>query len=108
MEIPKTEGIKYAGSKLKLLPFIFEMVSGLKGIETMLDGFSGSTRVSQAFAQLGFSTTANDISAWSEVFATCYLKSEKTNAFYKEIIDYLNNLTGVDGWYTVNRTVAAG
>ena len=102
MEIPKTEGIKYAGSKLKLLPYIFEMVSGLKGIETVLDGFSGSTRVSQAFAQLGYSTTSNDISAWSEVFATCYLKSDKPNAYYKEIIDYLNNLTGVDGWFTEN------
>ena len=102
MEIPKTEGIKYAGSKLKLLPFIFEMLSGLKGIETVLDGFSGSTRVSQAFAQLGYTTTSNDISAWSEVFATCYLKSEKPNAFYKEIIENLNNLTGVDGWYTEN------
>jgi len=102
MEIPKTEGIKYAGSKLKLLPFIFEMVSGLKGIETVLDGFSGSTRVSQAFAQLGYSTTSNDISAWSEVFATCYLKSDKPNVYYKEIIDYLNNLTGVDGWFTEN------
>ncbi|MEI6754129.1 MAG: DNA adenine methylase [Paludibacter sp.] len=102
MEIPKTEGIKYAGSKLKLLPFIFEMVSGLNGIETVLDGFSGSTRVSQAFAQLGYTTTSNDISVWSEVFATCYLKSEKPNAFYKEIIDNLNNLIGVDGWYTEN------
>ena len=102
MEIPKTEGIKYAGSKLKLLPFIFEMLSGLKGIETVLDGFSGSTRVSQAFAQLGYTTTSNDISAWSEVFATCYLKSEKPNTFYKEIIENLNNLTGVDGWYTEN------
>ena len=102
MEIPKTEGIKYAGSKLKLLPFIFEMVSGLEGIETVLDGFSGSTRVSQAFAQLGYTTTSNDISVWSEVFATCYLISEKPNAYYKEIIDYLNNLTGVDGWYTEN------
>jgi len=102
MEIPKTEGIKYAGSKLKLLPFIFEMVSGLKGIETVLDGFSGSTRVSQAFAQLGYTTTSNDISVWSEVFANCYLKSEKPNDFYKEIIDNLNNLTGIDGWYTEN------
>ncbi len=72
MEIPKTEGIKYAGSKLKLLPFIFEMVSGLEGIETVLDGFSGSTRVSQAFAQLGYTTTSNDISVWSEVFAMDY------------------------------------
>ena len=102
MEIPKTEGIKYAGSKLKLLPYIFEMVNGLAGVETVLDGFSGSTRVSQAFAKLGYSTTSNDISAWSEVFATCYLTSNKPDKYYQEIIDYLNNIEGIDGWFTEN------
>lgn len=102
MKIPKTEGIKYAGSKLRLLPYIFEMVGSLNGIETVLDGFSGSTRVSQAFANLGYSTTSNDISAWSEVFATCYLISGQPNVFYQEIIDYLNNLQGIDGWFSEN------
>ena len=100
MEVPKTEGIKYAGSKLKLLPYIFEMVDKLNDVESVLDGFSGSTRVSQAFAKLGYSTTSNDIAAWSEVFATCYLVSAKSNIYYQEQIDYLNNLKGVDGWFT--------
>jgi len=102
MEIPKTEGIKYAGSKLKLLPYIFQMVSELNGVEKVLDGFSGSTRVSQAFAKLGYSTTSNDISAWSEVFATCYLVSNRPKNYYQEIIDYLNSLQGYDGWFTDN------
>lgn len=102
MEIPKTEGIKYAGSKLKLLPYMFDMIKGLDGVETVLDGFSGSTRVSQAFAQLGYSTTANDISAWSEVFATCYLISNKPDSYYKELIEHLNKLEGIDGWFTEN------
>ena len=102
MNIPKTEGIKYAGSKLKILPYIFEMVKELKDVETVLDGFSGTTRVSQAFAQLGYSTSSNDISVWSEVFATCYLISNQTDAYYQELIDYLNNLQGVDGWFTEN------
>lgn len=98
----QTEGIKYAGSKKKIIPHIIQTIKELDGIKSVLDGFSGSTRVSQAFAQLGYNTTANDISVWSEVFATCYLKSEKTNSFYAEIIDYLNNLKGIDGWFTEN------
>ena len=102
MIIPKTEGIKYAGSKLKLLPSIFEMVNELKDVDTVLDGFSGSTRVSQAFAQLGYSTTSNDISVWSEVFATCYLISSQTDEYYQQLIDHLNNLPGTDGWYTAH------
>jgi adenine-specific DNA-methyltransferase len=74
----------------------------LNDVESVLDGFSGSTRVSQAFAQLGYSTTSNDISAWSEVFATCYLVSDKPDAYYKELIEQLNNLEGIDGWFTLN------
>ncbi|OGH16652.1 MAG: DNA methyltransferase [Candidatus Levybacteria bacterium RIFCSPHIGHO2_02_FULL_37_10] len=97
---PITEGIKYAGSKLKILPYIVEILSDLKDVKNVLDGFSGSTRVSQAFAQLGYNTTSSDISMWSEVFATCYLQSNKSNEFYQKIIDHLNGLKGYDGWYT--------
>ncbi len=67
-----------------------------------MDGFSGTTRVSQAFAQKGYATTSNDISVWSEVFATCYLTSQASDQYYQEIIDYLNNLNGFDGWFTLN------
>jgi len=41
----KTFGIKYAGSKLKLLPQIYDIIYNLK-ISNVLDGFSGTTRVS--------------------------------------------------------------
>ena len=85
--IPQTEGIKYAGSKLKIIPFIIQLISELPSINSVLDGFTGTTRVAQAFAQLGYDTTANDIAVWSEVFANCYLKSSKPDNYYQEIID---------------------
>ena len=91
--IPQTEGIKYVGSKLKIIPFIIQLISELPSISSVLDGFTGTTRVAQAFAQLGYDTTANDIAVWSEVFANCYLKSSKPDNFYKEIIDALKLLT---------------
>ncbi len=69
-------------------------------VHTVLDAFSGTTRVSQIFAQMGLDTTANDISEWSEVFGNCYLKSCRSDAFYQEIIDMLNSLEGYDGWFT--------
>ena len=53
MTIPQTEGIKYAGSKLKLLPYILELAQKVKP-QTVFDGFSGTTRVSQAFAKVGY------------------------------------------------------
>ncbi len=102
IEKVKTEGIKYAGSKLKILPYITKILLELNDVKTVLDGFSGSTRVSQAFGQLGYDTTSNDVSVWSEVFATCYLKSTKSNKFYQDILDHLNSLKGYDGWFTEN------
>ena len=98
--IPRTEGIKYAGSKLKIIPFIMQIISGLPELKTVLDGFTGTTRVAQALAQRGYDTTANDVAVWSEVFANCYLKSSGSDAYYQEIIDHLNNLKGYDGWFT--------
>lgn len=100
IKTPKTEGIKYAGSKLKILPFIIEIIKDLRNVTNVLDGFSGSTRVSQAFAQMGYNTTSSDIAIWSEVFANCYLMSNKSDEYYLEIIDHLNSLKGYDGWYT--------
>jgi adenine-specific DNA-methyltransferase len=97
--IPVTEGIKYAGSKLKLLPHIVELISGLT-ISRVFDGFSGSTRVSQAFAKLGYDTTACDVAEWSEVFATCYLLNNRDRESYRELIDHLNSLPGYHGWFT--------
>lgn len=99
---PCTEGIKYAGSKLKILPHIINVISNLSGVTSVLDGFSGSTRISQALAQLNYKVTSNDISAWSETFARCYLLSNKDDAFYADVISYLNSLRGYDGWFTEN------
>lgn len=98
-----TEGIKYAGSKLKIIPRIFELLNG-EGVkyDTFLDVFSGTTRVTQAFSQRGVVTTSNDISEWSEVFATCYLLSRKEDKYYQELIDHLNSLEGKVGWFTEN------
>jgi adenine-specific DNA-methyltransferase len=97
----ETEGVKYAGSKLKLLPHILQMIKKT-GAKSVLDGFSGSTRVSQALARSGYKVIANDISEWSHVFARCYLLADRPHGFYKDLIGYLNGLKGCDGWYTEN------
>lgn len=101
LSAPYTEGIKYTGSKLKIIPYILDTIADLK-CNSILDAFSGTTRVSQAFAKQGFRTTSNDLSVWSEVFATCYLLSNKEDEFYQKYLDYLNNLEGKRGWFTDN------
>lgn len=100
LSAPVTEGIKYAGSKLKLLPHILARINALPGVQTVLDGFCGTTRVSQALDAQGYTVTANDVSAWSEVFAQCYLKADKPDGFYKDILAHLNALPGKNGWFS--------
>lgn len=99
VDAPPTEGIKYAGSKLKLIPHILQLAKKVPA-KTVLDGFSGTTRVSQALAKRGYRVLCNDIAVWSEVFATCYLLNQKRADDYKALIDYLNSLPPTDGWFT--------
>jgi adenine-specific DNA-methyltransferase len=100
-ETPSTEGIKYTGSKLKILPHILALAKRTNA-KTVFDGFSGSTRVSQAFAKTGYRVTANDIAAYSKVFNTAYLLNEKDPESYRDLIDHLNSLPPVAGWFTEN------
>ena len=69
-------------------------------MQTIFDGFSGSTRVPQAFAQLGYQMTSSDISEWSYVLGTAYLKNKENPSYYQELINHLNSLKGDDGWFT--------
>jgi adenine-specific DNA-methyltransferase len=97
--IPQTEGIKYAGSKLKLLPHILRLAARVEP-RTVFDGFSGTTRVAQAFAQCGYRVIANDVAVWSRVFGECYLLSPHPREHYQNLIDHLNALPGKHGWFT--------
>ncbi len=97
----KTEGIKYIGSKLKIIPYILQLIDELN-VETVLDGFSGTTRVSQALSKSGYVVTCADASAWSQVFGNCYLKAKRSKSFYNDYIDRLNLLDGKEGWFTRN------
>jgi adenine-specific DNA-methyltransferase len=70
------------------------------GARTVLDGFAGTTRVSQALARHGYRVVCNDIAVWSEVFATCYLLNQKRPQEYQPLIDHLNAVAPIDGWFT--------
>ena len=97
--VPSTEGIKYVGSKLKLLPYILSLASRVKAT-SVLDAFSGSTRVSQAFAKAGYKVHSNDIAVWSEVLGSCYLKASPTSYEFTALIEHLNHTKPIDGWFT--------
>jgi len=97
----ETQGIKYTGSKREILPVLLELIRPLN-VRTILDGFSGTTRVSQALKQAGYTVYANDIADWSKVFGECYLLNKKPTSYYLPIIEHLNNLPGEYGWFSEN------
>lgn len=71
-------------------------------VKTVLDGFSGTTRVFQALKQSGYTVYANDIADWSKVFGECYLLNRKPASYYLPLINHLNNLPGKYGWFSEN------
>jgi len=97
--VPETESIKYAGSKLKLLPHILALAKETNA-KTVFDGFAGSTRVSQAFAKAGYKVISNDVSEYSKVIGTCYLRNKKRKNEYAKLIEHLNSMPPKDGWFT--------
>lgn len=99
VDVPSTQGIKYAGSKLKLLPYILDLARRT-GAKTILDGFSGSTRVSQALAKSGYYVISNDTAVWSQVFAECFLNNLHPKTEYTKLIRCLNQVPSKDGWFT--------
>ena len=99
LDNPATQGIKYTGSKLKLIPYILRLARRV-GAQTVLDGFSGTTRVSQALAKCGYEVVCNDIAVWSSIFATCYLLCKKQPEDYRALIEHLNSIPSTDGWFT--------
>jgi len=103
LDIPETQAIKYTGSKLKLLPYILGLskkISGDLENAAVFDGFSGSTRVSQAFAKTGYVVYANDIAPYTKIFNTAFLLNSNEPKSYQPLIDHLNSLKPVDGWFT--------
>lgn len=97
-----TYGIKYIGSKKKLLPFIGEAIKDLK-IETAIDVFTGTTRVAQYLKQKNIRCDTSDLS-WA---ATCYAMTyvhNKDNSHLLKYINEMNCLGGVRGWLTANYT----
>ena len=97
----ETQGIKYTGSKREIFPALLGLIRPLD-IKTVLDGFSGTTRVSQALKQTGYTVYANDVADWSKVFGQCYLLNKKSAGYYLPLINHLNNLSGKYGWFSEN------
>jgi adenine-specific DNA-methyltransferase len=68
--------IKYLGSKRRLVPHLVAIISAVPGARTVLDLFTGTTRVAQGLKAAGFTVTANDIASYSAVLAEAFIATD--------------------------------
>jgi adenine-specific DNA-methyltransferase len=94
--------IKYIGSKRRLVPALAAM-AGAVGARDVLDLFTGTTRVAQAFRAGGARVTAVDRARYAEVFARTYVEYEpnpQTDAAIAAAISRLDEVAPDAGYVT--------
>jgi adenine-specific DNA-methyltransferase len=94
--------IKYLGSKRTLLPQIGSVMNELKGIHSIVDLFSGTSRVGHYLKGLGYQVFSNDHNAYAATLARCYVQADKEEVekHVKKILDELAFLTPKAGYFT--------
>ncbi len=94
--------IKYLGSKRRLLPQITALVRAVPGARTVLDLFSGTSRVGHALKREGYRVLANDHNAYAHALATCYVQADREHLIEQAapLIAELDALPGAPGWFT--------
>ncbi|MDQ1424780.1 MAG: adenine-specific DNA-methyltransferase, partial [Acidimicrobiaceae bacterium] len=94
--------IKYIGSKRRLVPAL-RAIGETVAARDVLDLFTGTTRVAQAFRAAGARVTAVDRARYAEVFARTYVGHTATTAADAAIaaaIDHLNAVPPAAGYVT--------
>lgn len=105
---------RYIGNKTKLIPEIINVVSKyVKKGQTVCDLMAGTGVVSCAFRDAGYKVIANDVMSYSFHHLNVDLMFKKLPMFqglsflhnyssedpYGSIVDYLNSLSGVKGYF---------
>lgn len=93
--------IKYLGSKRTLVPRLCELVAGLEA-RSVLDLFSGTSRVGHALKRAGLRVHANDHNAYAATLARCYVQADRDDllADAERLIRELNALPPAPGYFT--------
>lgn len=94
--------IKYIGSKRTLLPVVLEAVAAMPNCHTVLDLFSGTSRVGHALKRAGYRVIANDHNAYAATLARCYVAAdlEVLERDARRLLAEFDALPGRPGWFT--------
>ncbi|MFN0132780.1 MAG: DNA adenine methylase [Phycisphaerales bacterium] len=94
--------IKYLGSKRTLLPLIVGAVRRARGATTVLDLFSGTSRVGHALKAAGYRVLANDHNAYAATLARCYVQADREDVLRdaERLVRELTAIRGEAGYFT--------
>jgi adenine-specific DNA-methyltransferase len=105
----ETAGVKYIGSKNKLIRYIHECipVSFSSRDETnppsIIDVFTGTTRVAQSFRQRGWRVITSDLNWASTAYSALFIQTTTGDIpRLSEFIAELNELPGIPDWISRN------
>lgn len=94
--------IKYIGSKRTLIPAILDALRDAGGAESILDLFSGTSRVGHALKRAGYRVLANDHNAYAAALARCYVEADAEDVLRdaERLVREFNALPGSPGYFT--------
>jgi adenine-specific DNA-methyltransferase len=94
--------IKYLGSKRRLVGLILDVVRSFPQVRTVIDLFSGTSRVGHALKRAGYRVLANDHNAYAQVLARCYVQADREDVMEdaRALIAELDRVEGRAGWFT--------
>lgn len=94
--------IKYIGSKRTLIPVILEAVRRASSAHSVIDLFSGTSRVGHALKGAGYRVLSNDHNAYAAALARCYVQADAEDVLEdaKKLVREFNAIKGEPGYFT--------
>lgn len=94
--------IKYLGSKRLLLTTISDIIGVLPDVQSVIDLFSGTSRVGHHLKSLGYRVHSNDLNQYAYALATCYVAADKEvyQKKIEELLPEMNALPSKEGYFT--------
>lgn len=94
--------IKYLGSKRLLIPALLQIFRTAHPQGSVIDLFSGTSRVGHALKRGGYRVLANDHNAYAATLARCYVQAdlEEHLAAATKLVAEFNRMSGSAGYFT--------
>ena len=94
--------IKYIGSKRVLVPLITRIVRSIPEVQTVVDFFSGTSRVGHSLKAAGYRVIANDFMRYAHALGTCYVQADREDTVgpARKLVHEFNHVAGKPGYFT--------